>query len=35
VWNYGHGWGMMGDWGMGFGLIFWIVILVLLIAGVV
>jgi putative membrane protein len=32
--GYGHGWGM-GDWGMGFGFIVWLVILGLIIAGVV
>jgi len=35
MWNYDHGWGMMGNWGMGFGFVFWLVILALIIAGVV
>jgi putative membrane protein len=35
MWGYDHmGW-MMNGWGMGFGMILWLVILVLIIAGVV
>ena len=35
MWGYDHmGW-MMNGWGMGFGMIFWLVILALIIAGVV
>ena len=34
MWGYGHGWMMNGD-GMGFGFVFWLVILAVIIAGAV
>ncbi len=34
MWGYDHGWMMNGD-GMGFGFLFWLVILALIIAGAV
>jgi putative membrane protein len=32
VWGYGHGWMMNGS-GMGFGLVFWLIVLAVIIAG--
>lgn len=34
MWGYGHGWMMNGE-GMGFGFVFWLVILAMIIAGAV
>jgi len=34
MWGYGHGWMMNGE-GMGFGFVFWCVILAVIIAGAV
>ena len=34
MWGYGHGWMMNGE-GMGFGFVFWLVILAIIIAGAV
>ena len=35
MWGYGHGWMMNGSGWMGFGFIFWLLLLALIIAGVV
>ena len=34
MWGYGHGWMMNGE-GMGFGFVFWLVFLAVIIAGAV
>ena len=40
MWGYGHGWGMMGPWGSGFGsgffgMFIWLLLIVLIVAVVV
>ena len=36
MWGYGHDWGMMGGWSGGaFGMIFWPLVLIALVAGVI
>ena len=36
MWGYGHDWGMMGGWGGGgFNMIFWPLVFVALVAGVI